>query len=145
MTCGIPSTTWRSPLNVVRRTLVAEKHWKEQWEDGAGVEYEELCLLPLEELGRRIAKRQFGGYYMIWDAISAKQDLLSVGWPLFDFLKSPSEYLHRYHCARALLALMNSTEFQAADLSVEHVDRPKNLARVAALLERALGPRPTTD
>jgi hypothetical protein len=127
---------------IARRTAVAERHWKEQWEDESHAEYEVLRALPLEERRRRIAKRQFGSYYMIWDAIAAKRDLPPVAWQLFEFLKSHADYLHRYHCARALLALMDYRDLQAADLSVEHMNPSKNLATIEALLEKAVGPRP---
>jgi hypothetical protein len=121
---------------------VAEKHWKEQWEDEAHAEYEALCALPIEELRRRFEKRRFGQYYGIWDAIATKRDLASVGWQLLDFLRSRADYLHRYHCARALLALLDCRAFEAADLSVEHRGSSKNLATVEALLTNAIGPRP---
>jgi len=122
---------------------MAEKHWKEQWEDGAGAELEDLHALPIEELRRRVAKRRFGDYYMIWDAIAAKRDLAAVGWQLVDFLKSSADYLHRYHCARALLALMDCKDFEAADLSAELRNPAKNLVIVETLLVSALGPRPS--
>jgi hypothetical protein len=122
---------------------VAEKHWKERWEDDAHAEYEKLRALSLEKLCERVRRGKFGEHYAIWDAIAAKRDLAPVGWQLFDFLNSNADYLHRYHCARALLALLDCKEFQAADLSVAHMNASKNLAIVEALLEQAIGRPPS--
>jgi hypothetical protein len=120
---------------------MADKDWREQWEDAAGAELEELRALPLDELQHRIAKRRLGSYYMIWDAIAAKRDLAAVGWQLFDFLGSSADYLNRYHCARALLALLDCRDFDPADLSAEQRNPRQNLAAVQTLLESAVGPR----
>jgi HEAT repeat protein len=124
---------------------MAEKHWKERWEDDADGEYQQLRALPLDDLRRRLAKGKFGQHHMLWSAIAAKGDLEPVGWELFDFLKSSGDYLQRYHCARALLALLECKDLQPAELAVEHPDPSAKRARVEALLTNALGPRPDPD
>jgi hypothetical protein len=117
---------------------MADKDWREQWEDASGSELEELRALPLDELQHRIAKRRLGSYYVIWDAIAARRDLAAVGWRLFDFLESSADYLNRYHCARVLLALLDCRDFEPADLSAEQRNPRQNLAAVQRLPQNAL-------
>jgi hypothetical protein len=121
---------------------MTEKHWKEQWEDDADAELERLSALPIEELSRRVQSQELGGFYMIWNAIAAKGDLPSVGWQLFDFLNSPADYLHRYHCARTFLTLLRCTTYEPVDLTVAHKNPAKALGELEQMLSRAVGPRP---
>jgi len=119
-----------------------EKHWKEQWEDDADTELEKLSALPIAELRRRVQAGELGGFYMIWNAIAAKEDLAAIGWQLLDFLSSPADYLHRYHCARALLALLRCTKYEPVDLTVAHKNPAKALGELEQMLTLAVGPRP---
>jgi hypothetical protein len=115
--------------------------WRECWEDDADAELRALTALPLAALLRRVDAGKLSEHHVIWDAIAAKQDLPACGWRLYDFLTSPAPYLSRYHCARVLLALLGCTKFDAAALTVAHLNPAAALAEMSGLLERAIGPR----
>ena len=59
-----------------------------------------------------------------------------------DFLNSPADYLHRYHCARALLALLRCTTYEPVDLTVARKNPAKALGELEQLLAHTVGPRP---
>lgn len=116
-------------------------HWKEMYEDAADADYRRFAKLSTTDLLRRVSRREFGDYYTLWNAIADKRDLRATGWALFDFLYSDADYLHRYHCARALLALLDCTTYEPVQLSAGHDGQPQRLLAVAQLLEQSIGPR----
>jgi hypothetical protein len=116
--------------------------WRERWEDDSQAEYDQFCELALETLLARVATMKLGSHCQIWEAIAAKEDLRTAGWPLFGFVSSGAPYLHRYHCAAALLTLLKLSKYQAAQLTVEHLNPARALADVAKILASRVGPRP---
>lgn len=115
--------------------------WRKRYERAADADLAAMNTASLPELIRRVERRQFGDYYVIWDAIAAKRDLHAVGWFMFAFITSGATYLHRYHCARTLLELLGNTTCEAADLTVAHREPARALAVVEQELVRAIGPR----
>jgi hypothetical protein len=115
--------------------------WREHWEEDARAEYDQFCELTLEVLLDRVRRKKLGSHHMIWDAIAAKGDLRAAAWPLFDFASSRAPYLDRYHCASALLTLLQSTKYQASDLAVEHLKPAAALADVSTIIKSRVGPR----
>ena len=115
--------------------------WREQYEQHADADLAAMSAESLASLIRRMERRQFGDYYVFWDAFAAKGGLHAVGWKLFDFLASDETYLHRYHCARVLLVLLGEKRYEAADLTVAHRDPARALADVERQLVSAIGPR----
>ncbi|MBC7894612.1 MAG: hypothetical protein H7066_04315 [Cytophagaceae bacterium] len=115
--------------------------WREHYEDAADADLAAMSAESLPQLIRRVQRREFGEYYALWDAIAGKRDLHAVGWLMFDFITSDATYLHRYHCARALLVLLGNSTYEAADLTVAHREPARALAVVEQELVRAIGPR----
>ena len=114
--------------------------WREHWEQDAQAEYEAFCASSLDTLLDRVAGMRLGSHYMIWPAIAAKGNLQRAGWPLYRFTRSGAPYLHRYHCAAALLTLLGTTEYAPSQLTVEHLNPGPWLDEVAKVLESRIGP-----
>lgn len=114
--------------------------WREEYDQHADVERAQLDKVPIHDLYARVQARDLGDCYQIWGTIAARANLTEVGWMLFDVLESDLDYLHRYHCADALLHLLGEKQLTAVDLSAEW-GRTKNLPTVAALLDQRIGPR----
>jgi hypothetical protein len=114
--------------------------WCTTWDQHADQERDTLSDLPVSDLIARVKSGQFGDYYTIWSTIAGRAQLPEVGWTLFSVLESSVAYLHRYHCATALLRLLGETRLQAVDLSAEW-GRVKNLGPLASVLEQQIGPR----
>src|SRR5438445_10660385 len=114
--------------------------WRATWDQHADHARDTLHDLPISELIARVKSGQWGDYYTIWSAIASRAQLSEVGWLLFSVLESSAAYLHRYHCATALLRLLGETRLQAVDVSAEW-GRVKNLGPLAHVLEHRMGPR----
>lgn len=115
--------------------------WREKWEVAAGDEQSEYDSISLEQLIERIENGWFGNYYALWRTVEARATLELVGWLLFDVLESKASYLHRYHCARALLNLMGETRFDPVHLSGNNPKLQQNLLVIEKELIKRLGPR----
>lgn len=114
--------------------------WQEEWERAANEELAWTRQQPVDELLARLKHRAFGGYLVLPDVIAEKATLAQAGWPLFEVLMDDSlDYLHRYHCAEALIKLMGGAPFEPVDLSANRAERPAHLAEMAVLLEKQIG------
>ncbi len=112
------------------------------YEDDADRELAQLSALPLSELRRRVRDKEFGMSKVIWSAIASKHhESPSVAWLLFDFVKSNAEYLDRYACARALLTLLGTNKYEAADLTIAHRNPAAALADIETMIVSKSGPR----
>ena len=118
-----------------------QKNWRDQWDDHATEESEKFMKMPVAELLAQFRAGKLGEYYVIWKAIGERAKLQDIGWELYDFLNSYREYLPRYHCAGALLKLMNSTAFTQVELSGKQAPVAANLKKLKAMLEEKIGPR----
>lgn len=114
--------------------------WRELWEQHADKEREYLDRLPVEALLENVNSGQYGDYYNIWRSIADRADIKIAGWLLFDSLKTELDYLHRYHCAEALLTLLQSNEYEPVELSSENHHYKENIGKLSKLLEAKIGP-----
>jgi hypothetical protein len=117
------------------------ENWRDRWDAEAQHELERCRDLPVARLLELVQARQFGEYYTIWTAIAERATLPDAGWRLFSLLESDADYHQRYHCARALLRLLDETRWQPVELSAEW-GRSKHLDDLCQMLERRIGPRP---
>lgn len=122
------------------------KHWHDLWEEHADAERQSQDRRPVSSLLEAVRQRKFGDYYTLWYAIAAKATLVEAGWTLFAVLESPDiDYLHRYHCAAALLQLIGDLRFEQVELSAARFPLAENLAEVRRVLEARIGPRPAAS
>ena len=91
---------------------------------------------PIGELLEDARHGRWGSYYNLWDAIADRAMLEQAGWLLMDVLDSNADYLIRYHCAAALIKLMQLTDLEPVHLSADWPTRPGQLARVKTELQR---------
>ena len=131
--CGLTSDKTPRP---------AKKHWREEWEDHAEVDRLRLDNISVERLLNAIRSGQYGDYYNIWYSIAERASLNMAGWVLFDALNKEIDYLHRYHCAAALLSLLKVSHIQPVQLSGENHSPKENIKAVRSLLEKAIGHHP---
>jgi hypothetical protein len=114
--------------------------FQERFEREGEAEYERYLALPAETLVEAVRAGRFGEYYSIWRAIAVNASVVEAGWPLYDVVAGGGPYLIRYHAAGALLSLLRSRRFVAADLAVESPRKREWIGAVRAELE-ALSPR----
>jgi hypothetical protein len=84
---------------------------------------------------------RYGGCYQLWRAIAARASLPLAGQVLLEILRRSEPYLVRYHAAKALLALLSTTQFAAVDLAADRPDRQARLDLVDRMLRERLDPR----
>jgi len=122
------------------------EEFQQQYEDDAGREFAALSALPVAKLLDRVRAGKFGDFYhQLWPAIASKATLAEAGWVLFDVLESKADYLHRYHCAAALIKLAGTplAAMTPVMLSVEKAPTTKeNLETVRNVLTQLIGPQP---
>lgn len=115
--------------------------WREAWDSHADDEAARYDKMPVADAIADIRRGRFGDYYTIWRAIARRATLAEVGWELLDVLESDVPYLARYHCAAALLQLLQSAEFEPVALSAKGFPLARNLNEVRARIEARIGPR----
>jgi hypothetical protein len=124
--------------------MASYAEFQERWEEEAGKEREHYDSLPITDLLEDIRQRKPGEYYQIWYSLKGRAKLEEVGWSLYDFLQSGEDYLFRYHCAAALIAIAG---LDAKGYRPEHLSaRPahpvdERLQEVYEFLESQLGKR----
>jgi hypothetical protein len=128
-----------SPDNMRRP---AKKHWREEYDDAAEADRLRLDKIPVEQLLNSVRSGQYGNYYGIWYSIAERASVETAGWILFDTLNAQIDYLYRYHCAAALLALLKISHIQPVQLSGENHHPEVNIEAVRVLLEQAVGRHP---
>ena len=119
---------------------MTSKHWRELWDEHADAERQSQDRRPVSKLLEAVRRCKFGDYYTLWLAIAAKATLAEAGWTLLAVLESDVDYLHRYHCAAALLQLIGDLKFEPVELSAARFPLAENLAQVRRVLETRLGP-----
>lgn len=115
------------------------KTWQDHWDEAADDEYRSMEERPLSELLADAGSGRFGSYYTIWRVIGRKAALAEAGWVLFAVLEGEADYLHRYHCAGALLELLRNIGMEPVDLSADHKAKRENLARLRRQLVSRIG------
>ena len=121
------------------------KHWKTLWEEYSETEKRTFDAKPVEELLNYVEVGHYGAYYRIWYSIAERATLSQAGISLLKILHLDIEYLFRYHCASALLDLMDETVIKPVDLSADHADQGDFLKRIEKKLETMLIDSPGTD
>jgi hypothetical protein len=103
------------------------------FEESAERELAQYNAMPLQELLRQARSGKLGEYYQIWHSIAQRAVATEVTDFLLSFLSSSSSYLHRYHCASALISLngLGASGWEAHHLSAEALHPvAQNLAEV---------------
>jgi len=93
--------------------------FQEQWEQEAEKERAGYDSRPVSALLTDVRAGRFGSYYQLWHSIGARGSLAEAGSLLADVLESDADYLHRYHCAAALITIgrVHSEGFRPEQLS----------------------------
>jgi len=110
-------------------------HWKTLWEEHSAAERKTFNSTPVDSLIEMVAEGRYGNYYTIWYSIAERAALEQAGTTLIQILHLDIDYLYRYHCAAALLSLMDEKDFQPVDLSAEHPGKVMNLKTIAKRLD----------
>src|SRR5437763_1409050 len=71
----------------------------------AHTESQHYSALPVSELLAKVEAHDFGESYQIWYSIGERATPAEANNLLFSFLCSDADYLLRYHCAAALIAI----------------------------------------
>ena len=116
--------------------------WQDRWDEAADDERKRMEARTAAELLADVSECRFGNYYVIWYVIASKSTVDEAGWTLFRTLTGDEDYLHRYHCAAALLLLMGETTWKPVDLSADHPGRESALAALGLRLAGMIGERP---
>jgi hypothetical protein len=119
---------------------MSSRDWRDTWEQHGHKERSKMDTISIRELCARIRARKADDYYQIWRTIAQRATLPEVGWLLCEVLESDMDYLHRYHCAEALLHLTGARSPTPVELSAEW-GRTKNVPLLASMLEQRIGPR----
>jgi hypothetical protein len=114
--------------------------FQEYWEREAGAEYRRYVDRPAAALLDDVRAGRWGEYYQLWPAVAAKASLREAGPPLLDIVRSEAPYLVRYHAAAALLGLLGSRRFVAANLAADSPRREEWLDAVERALAERLAP-----
>ncbi len=116
-------------------------HWKTLWEEYAKEERRTFDSMPVGELLSRVKNGNYGVYYSIWYSITEKATLEQAGKILLEVLHRNIRYLLRYHCAYALLKLMDEEGIQPVDLSADRPEQDDLLKKIEKQLEAQLNDR----
>ncbi len=105
-----------------------------QWfEDTFASEKARFDAMPVADVLAEAAAGRFGECHAIWKSIGARATP-AANRQLLAFLDSDAEYLHRYHCAGALITI-NRLPFDPVELSgAPKYPVAENLARVRSTL-----------
>ena len=88
------------------------------WEQEARVERAAYDGRSIEDLLEDVRRKYFGRYYTIWYSIAARCQLVDAGWQLLEVLDHQSyDQMYRYHCAAALIQLMQSNRWHPDELT----------------------------
>ena len=122
--------------------------FEEHWADAAEAERARFDAMPVADLLDRVEKRRLGDYYTIWGALGDRATLEEAGWILFRVLESRLDYLHKHHCAAALLKLIGMD--RAPDQAVRYSGRDaydvtRNLQRLREIIATRIGEERATD
>ena len=88
------------------------------WEEDARAERAAYDARSIDDLLEEIRRKNFGRYYTIWYSVAARSSLFDAGWQLFEVLEHQSyDQMYRYHCAAALIQLMQTNRWHPDDLT----------------------------
>ncbi len=133
---GVEAWTGGEPP-ALYHTCMNYAEFQEQWENEADREYDRYMAMDSGALADLVRQGMFGEYYCIWRAIAAKCRLVDVQDAMMRVLRSERDYLVRYHCAAALIALSGagSEGFEAVHLSARgRYDVEKRLSELVLFI-----------
>lgn len=105
--------------------------FQEWWEKNAKVELQHFDAMPVLAIVDAIRAGRLGEFYQIWRSLAQRARPDEANDLLLSFLSSQAEYLHRNHCAAALIQINHLTEWQPEELSASSVHPvAKNLEKV---------------
>ncbi len=111
--------------------------YQEHFEKMAEAESKRFDAMPVADIISDIRAGRLGQCYQIWHSLAKRKRAqpAEVNDLLLSFLSSQAEYLHRYHCAAALILINKLTEWEPQDLSAAPTyPVAKNLEKVRAQL-----------
>ena len=92
-----------------------QEHFAEQ----AEAEVRRYALMSVAEIITEIQEGRLGECYQIWHVLGERAAPQEANELLLAFLSSPAEYLHRYHCAAALIQINKLTDWKPEQLSAD--------------------------
>ncbi len=115
--------------------------WRQQYEDAAEAQARRFARFSDAELLNAIRRNATGDYYVVWYELAKRKPSAEMCWLLYSVLRSDQPYLTKYHCATALLKLLQCQEFEEVDLSGDWPVVPDNLTKVHGIIEAKFGPQ----
>jgi hypothetical protein len=108
------------------------------------------AAMPTGELVRLLEEKRYDPFYQLWHALHGRVTPGQVNHLLQAVLASDEDYLHRYHCAAAYIAINGLTGYEPVQLSARETQPvAENLQAAFAEVEAArrahetdAGPRP---
>ena len=112
--------------------------YQEWFEKAAEAESKHFDAMPVADVISDIRNGRLGQCYQIWYSLARRAQPEDVNDLLLAFLSSKSDYLHRYHCAAALIQVNRLTGWQPDELSAENTQPVSaNLEKVRVQLAAA--------
>lgn len=101
--------------------------FQDRWDVEAQRELDGYLEMSPFDLLQQVESRNYGSYHTLWTAVARICRLDDVRDTLMRILRSDEEYLTRYHCAGALIALSSAaeagfTEVQLSARGLHNVD-----------------------
>ena len=94
--------------------------FQQEFERLAGLEKERFDRLSVSDLILEVRAGRLGECYQIWRSLGERASPREINELLLAYLSSGADYLHRYHCAAALIAVNGiGTAWEPAQLSAE--------------------------
>lgn len=132
---------------------LSQMHWRDRWEYEAKREAEEYAKQSEQQLLRQIQNGQLGNYYQIWHEIGKKGTLQNAAIVLLEFLQQypgDNNMHHRYHCAGALLKIINKRSIVPTDdlrkaIQWDHQGEEERQRRLLELRETILSLQERAD
>jgi hypothetical protein len=111
------------------------EEYQEHYERVAEAEGKRFDAMPVAAIVSDIEAGRFGESYQIWSSLGKRAKPAEANELLLSFLASNTDYLHRYHCAAALIQINQLTGWEPHQLSAETTQPvAKNLEKVRAQL-----------
>jgi hypothetical protein len=109
--------------------------FQQHFEQAAALERQHCDALPVAALIAEIRAGRLGRYYQVWYSLGARAEPSEANTLLLSFLASEADYLHRYHCAAALIQINRLQRWAPQELSALRMyPVAENLAKVRAEL-----------
>jgi len=116
--------------------------WRDRWDEAAVEERLVMERTPVDDLLLQAASGRYGAYHQIWYVLARAAGLRRVARVFLRVLEDESDPLPRYHCAAALLELLEGSAITPAELSARPGGVGDSLTRLRGELEKRLGPAP---